>query len=121
MATELEYFPILDTGWSAEPWHGGKSLSIYGRTPELLGELCRLARRYAEERQKKILILGPWNEWGEGSYIEPCTEYGFRCLDQVRGAFCEPGDYPPNLVPADVGRGPYDLPMTPQGQRTGTP
>lgn len=110
VATELEYFPVLDSGWSSEPWHGDQSLSISGRTPELMGELCRQGRRYAAEHQKKILLLGPVNEWGEGSYFEPCTEYGFGCLDQIRAAFCEAGDYPPNLIPADVGLGPYDLP-----------
>lgn len=106
----MQYLPVVETGWSSEPWHANKSLSVYGRTPELVGEICRLARKYAEEHQKKILILGPVNEWGEGSYIEPCTEFGFRSLDQVRAAFCEPGDYPPNVMPTDVGLGPYDLP-----------
>jgi hypothetical protein len=52
------------------------------------------------------------NEWGEGSYIEPYAEFGFQDLDQVRAAFCEPGDWPPNLIPSDVGLGPYDLPPT---------
>jgi len=28
----------------------------------------------------------------------------------MRAAFCEPGDYPPNVIPSDVGLGPYDLP-----------
>ncbi len=110
VATEMQYFPLLDTGWASEPWHGNKSLVVYDRTPELFGEMCRMARRYADEHHKKILILGPWNEWGEGSYIEPCNEYGFRCLDQIRDTFCKPGNWPPDLVPSDIGRGPYDLP-----------
>ncbi len=54
---------------------------------------------------------GPCNEWGEGSYIEPYAEYGFQDLDQLRAAYCPPGDWPPNLIPSDVGRGPYDLPQ----------
>jgi hypothetical protein len=109
-ARGLLYLPIVDTGWDARPWHGEKSVVAYGRTPELLGNLCRLARRYADETGKKIIALGPVNEWGEGSYIEPYAEYGFQDLDQVRAAFCEPGDWPPNLIPSDVGLGPYDLP-----------
>ena len=109
-APGLLYLPIVDTGWDARPWHGDKSMVAYGRTPELLGKLCRLGRQYADETGKKIILLGPMNEWGEGSYIEPYAEYGFQDLDQVRAAFCEPGDWPPNLIPADVGLGPYDLP-----------
>jgi len=110
-AAGLNYLPIVDTGWDSRPWHGESSLVAYGRTPELLGKLCRLARQYADERGKKIILLGPVNEWGEGSYIEPYAEYGFQDLDQIRAAFCEPGEWPPNVIPVDVGLGPYDLPL----------
>jgi hypothetical protein len=109
-ARGLLYLPIVDTGWDARPWHGDKSIVAYGRTPELFGRLCRLARQHADQTGQKTIALGPMNEWGEGSYIEPYAEYGFQDLDQVREAFCEPGDWPPNLIPADVGLGPYDLP-----------
>jgi hypothetical protein len=109
-AEGLHYFPIVDTGWDSRPWHGEKAIVAYDRTPELLEKLCRLARQYADEAGKRIILLGPVNEWGEGSYIEPYAEYGFADLDAVRAAFCEPGDWPPNIIPADVGLGPYDLP-----------
>lgn len=115
-ASGLEYFPIVDTGWSSEPWHRSSARVIYGRTPERFGRLCQAARDYAEQKGKKIVCIGPWNEWGEGSYIEPYAEYGFRDLDALRKAFCPPGNYPPNVIPADVGLGPYDLEFA--GDRT---
>jgi hypothetical protein len=113
-AQGLPYFPVVDTGWDPRPWHGNKTMVALDRTPQLLGKLCRDARQYAEQTGKKIIALGPWNEWGEGSYIEPYAQYGFQDLDQIRAAFCEPGDWPPNLIPADVGLGPYDLPAPQQ-------
>ena len=106
----LDYFPVVDTGWASEPWHGAAARTITDRTPELLGKLCREARKFADAQGTRTIVLGPWNEWGEGSYIEPYAEYGFSDLDEIRRAFCEPGSYPPNIVPADIGRGPYDLP-----------
>lgn len=106
----LHYIPVIDTGWASEPWHRQEALVIYGRTPELFGALCRKAREYAEANAKEIVVLGPWNEWGEGSYIEPFAEYGFDYLEELRAAFCPPGERPPAVVPADVGLGPYDLP-----------
>jgi hypothetical protein len=110
----LNYWPVVETGWSDEPWAGAaKATMIEGRTPEQFGKLCRLAREFADKNGKKTIVIGPWNEWGEGSYIEPCAEFGFGQLDALRAAFCEPGNYPPNLTPSDVGRGPYDLPMPP--------
>ena len=108
---EMEYFPIVDSGWDSRPWHGSKALSISGRTPEKFEALCRKAKDFAEEHGSRIIAIGPCNEWGEGSYIEPYSEYGFGDLDALRKAFCKPGDYPPNLVPEDIGRGPYDLPL----------
>lgn len=112
-ASGLVYQPVVDTGWSSEPWHHNKAMVIHGRTPELFGQLCRKAREYADQNGQQIIALGPWNEWGEGSYIEPFTECGFDYLAQLRNAFCEPGDYPPNVAPADLGLGPYDLPIAP--------
>lgn len=110
-AKGLLSIPIVDTGWDARPWHGEKSLVAYGRTPELFGKLCRLARAHADKTGNRIIAIGPCNEWGEGSYIEPYAQYGFEDLDQLRAAFCDSGDWPPNVIPADVGLGPYDLPQ----------
>jgi len=110
-ASGLLYMPIVDTGWSSEPWHKSNALVISDRTPELFGKLCQAAKAYADQTGKKIIAVGPCNEWGEGSYIEPYAEYGFQDLDQLRAAFSSPGDWPPNLIPSDVGRGPYDLPL----------
>ncbi len=109
----LLYMPIVETGWDARPWHGTRSWVISDRTPEAFGQLCREARRYADQTGKRIIAIGPWNEWGEGSYIEPCAERGFRDLEVLRDAFCPGGPRPPELVPGDLGRGPYDLPQTP--------
>ena len=107
----LLYMPIADTGWSSEPWHGGRALVIHDCTPKHFGRLCQEAREYADKTGKKIISIGPWNEWGEGSYIEPCAEWGFDMLEELRNAFCGPGHYPANIAPVHVGLGPYDLPM----------
>lgn len=114
-ATELyALIQIVDTGWASEPWHGCEARLISGRTPKLFGQLCKLAAEYAKQNGKKIVAVGPCSEWGEGSYIEPYAEYGFTDLDELRQAFCKPADWAPNLIPANVGRGPYDLAMAPQ-------
>ncbi len=107
-ASGLDYYPIVDTGWSSEPWHRASGPSDpradAGAVRAALPggpAVCRRARQ--EDRLSR-----PWNEWGEG-YIEPYAEHGFGDLEALRAAFCPPGGYPPNLVPADVGLGPYDL------------
>ena len=110
-AGELVYYPVVDTGWDSRPWHGEKSLVIAGRTPDLFEDLLVAAKGYCEDRGLTRVIVGPLNEWGEGSYIEPCTEFGFEMYERVRGVFGEgdPDEWPTNVAPTDVGLGPYDF------------
>jgi hypothetical protein len=62
----------------------------------------------ANELGSKILLLDNWNEWSEGHYIAPHREYGFGYLDAVREVFSDAPKNHVDLVPADVGMGPYD-------------
>lgn len=114
-AGALAYYPVVDTGWDSRPWHGAKSMVIQGRTPKRFERLLREAKTFCKEKSKPILVLGPVNEWGEGSYIEPCTEFGFKMLESIRKVFArdDPISWPLNLAPTDVGQGPYDFSQEP--------
>ena len=116
-AGSLRYYPLVDTGWDSRPWHGDKAMVIRGRTPQLFEQLLRQTRSFCEERDKPIVILGPMNEWGEGSYIEPCTEFGFEMLETIRTVFAKgnPTTWPVNVSASDVGLGPYDFSQRPDG------
>ena len=107
----LGFIPVADTGWDSRPRHGDRSLVIHGRTPDQFERLLREAKSWLDARGRKMLILGPWNEWTEGSYVEPCTEFGFGMVEAVRKVFCKPGPAPALIGPRDVGLGPYDLPI----------
>lgn len=108
----LPFWPTLSTGWDARPWHGDKARVVYGRTPALFRQICQEAKNFADERGLKQLMLAPLNEWGEGSYIEPCAEFGFEMYEVIREVFCrQPASgWPQNYGPLDVGLGPYDYP-----------
>ena len=114
-AGKLRYYPVADTGWDARPWHGGGSHVFDGRTPDLWRALLREAREFIEQYEISLLVLGPLNEWGEGSYIEPAVEYDFKMYEAVREMLGvgNPSTWPVNLAPHDVGLGPYDLPIPP--------
>ncbi len=106
----MAFIPVADTGWDARPRHGEKTFVIYDRTPALFERILRDAKSWLDARGERMLILGPCNEWTEGSYIEPCREFGFGMLDAVRNVFCAPGPHP-HIAPKDVGLGPYDFPI----------
>ncbi len=108
----IPFFPSISTGWDSRPWHGDRATVIHGRTVPLFERICRDVKGFADETGLRRIAVGPLNEWGEGSYLEPCREFGFDMYDALRDVFCEEpeGGWPPNITPRDVGLGPYDLP-----------
>lgn len=116
----LPFLPNLSTGWDDRPWHGDKGVEIYGRTVKDFRRICRDAKAFADETGVKRLCLGPLNEWGEGSYAEPCAQFGFGMYEAVRETFCrKPKDgWPLNYGPHDVDLDPYDLPVPPPDSAT---
>ena len=44
-------------------------------------------RLLAKPGAPRILNINCWNEWTEGSYLEPDTVSGFRYLDAVKRVF----------------------------------
>jgi hypothetical protein len=111
----LPFLPNLSTGWDDRPWHGDKGTEVYGRTVKDFRRICRDAKKFADETGIKRLTLAPLNEWGEGSYAEPCAQFGFGMYESVRDTFCRKPEagWPVNCGPQDVGLGPYDLPIPP--------
>jgi hypothetical protein len=62
----------------------------------------------ANTLSSKLVLLDNWNEWGEGHYIAPYREYGFGYLDAVRKVFSRAPEPHTDLIPEDIGMGPYD-------------
>ena len=102
----------LPTGWDDRPRSFSHAMVIHGRTPHKFAAICRDARTFCDKNGVRHIIVHPINEWQEGSYIEPNEEFGFGMYDAIREAFCEkPAEgWPKNLLPSDVGLGPYDYP-----------
>jgi hypothetical protein len=102
-------------GWDSRPWHGESALVRHGRTPGLFQRHLLDARRLLDTGSARTnllpaILVEAWNEWGEGSYIEPHQEFDFGYLDAIREVFTGAGAAHIDLTPADVGLGPYDVP-----------
>ncbi len=120
----LEQSPIPLTplpvcgGWDSRPWHGENNLVRFGRTPALFQRHLQDAKRLLETDGPKsgprnLVLVEAWNEWGEGSYIEPHQEFGFGYLDAIRAVFTDAPAAHEDVTPADAGLGPYDVPPLP--------
>ena len=106
----LPFLPNLTSGWDDRPWNN--ELVIANRTVEKFRKICEDMKAYLAKSGQKHVLIGPVNEWGEGSYIEPNREFGFGMYEALRETFGkEPeGGWPQYYAPADVGLGPYDCP-----------
>jgi hypothetical protein len=63
--------------------------TIKDNTPERFRTALQMAkhRLLAQKRGPRILNINCWNEWTEGSYLEPDTKNGMKYLEAVRDVF----------------------------------
>jgi hypothetical protein len=98
----------------SQAWSGWRDEGSIWKIPPLQFEgLLREAKAFiatlpADELGSKMLLLDNWNEWGEGHYLAPYREYGFGYLDAVRKVFAPDARPHEDLLPEDIGLGPYD-------------
>ena len=97
----IPYIPNITVGWDPSP--RADQAQEYGNfgypftnilidnTPENFRAALELARQrlLAEPNGLRILNLNCWNEWTEGSYLEPDTVHGMAYLDAVKQVFSE--------------------------------
>jgi hypothetical protein len=94
------YFPNVTVGWDSTPracqtdnYRLGEypfTSVIVNNSPKAFEEALRSAKQFATERLpagRRLITINSWNEWTEGSYLEPDTVTGMAYLDAVRKVF----------------------------------
>lgn len=81
----------MTSGWDSRPW-GGSADPLHDRsiaTPAQFAEHLAAARRVMERHgdRARLGVICCWNEFGEGSFIEPTRKAGMSQLEQVRRIF----------------------------------
>ena len=113
--SSLPFLPSLTTAYDDRPWRGEKSHPVSNINPTDFKRICEDAKKFSAETGITRFLIGPLDEWGEGSIGYPNREHGFGMLEAVRDTFGEkPADgWPVNCAPEDVGLGPYPRPDDP--------
>jgi hypothetical protein len=95
----VPYHPNVTMGWDSwprVPLDQACAPAEYPATPLITAnpppefrKALEHARDWLEQPQikQKILTINAWNEWTEGSYLEPDTEYGLGYLEAIRDTF----------------------------------
>jgi hypothetical protein len=90
--TKLPYFVPMTSGWDMRPWGGSKDPlhdNSMSNPQEFEAHLTSGYKMITDNfaKTKGIGILCCWNEFGEGSFIEPTKRDGFEYLQRVRNIF----------------------------------
>ncbi len=95
----LPYYPNVTMGWDSSPRtvqsdrfinHGYPFMAtMSGNTPEAFRTALTKAKAWLDRRDPadRILTINAWNEWTEGSYLEPDTVSGMGYLEAIRAVF----------------------------------
>jgi len=96
----LPYYPNLTMGWDSTPrtvqsdiWDPAVGYpfmgTIGGNTPAAFREACAAVKSRLDGKKggHSIVTVNAWNEWTEGSYLEPDTENGTGYLEALRAVF----------------------------------
>ncbi|NIA30059.1 MAG: hypothetical protein GWP06_09135 [Actinobacteria bacterium] len=95
----VPYFPNVSMGWDSSPRcaqddpfvNKGYPFmpTISGNTPEAFKNALLEVKNFLQNRpdDEKIVTINCWNEWTEGSYLEPDTVNGMKYLEAVRDVF----------------------------------
>lgn len=95
---DLPYYPNVTVGWDSSPRtvqtdtfsNVGYPFTpvMAGGSPDAFRDALMICRKRLDERGgPRILNINAWNEWTEGSYLEPDTQSGMRYLEAIRDVF----------------------------------
>ncbi len=95
-AFSIPYYPNVSMGWDSSPracqddpfgnWGYPFTNTISNNTPENFKEALRITKEriLSDPNAPRIFNINCWNEWTEGSYLEPDTVNGYKYLEAVR-------------------------------------
>ncbi len=96
---DVPYFPNVTMGWDSSPRCAQEdefgnfgypfTNTIGENTPERFREALELTKQrlLSQKDGPRILNINCWNEWTEGSYLEPDKVNGMKYLEAVREVF----------------------------------
>ena len=83
---DYRVFPGVCPRWDNEPRRPRQGFTLFGTSPALYGRWLSAAaeRQTRPQPQMSIVFINAWNEWAEGTYLEPDRHHGYAYLAETR-------------------------------------
>ncbi len=90
------YYPVLTMGWDSSPRTvqsevydsrpGYPFLPVMEPSPEKFDRALQATREILSSRPEpdQVMFINAWNEWTEGSYLEPDEKHGLAFLEVIK-------------------------------------
>lgn len=91
-ADARSYYPTLMMGWDNEARKPGRGNVFDGCTPALFRRWMDVAYDFSARNHARgngLVFVNAWNEWAEGTYLEPDRQYGHAYLWAIRSVLEE--------------------------------
>ena len=81
--------PIIAKPNAGIPFLNEQGETAYNNTPENFEIALENAKHFVESdvSTAKFITISSWNEWTEGSYLEPDSQYGYGYLEALKKVF----------------------------------
>ncbi|MFA7636934.1 MAG: glycoside hydrolase family 99-like domain-containing protein [Monoglobales bacterium] len=89
--TKMTYYPHVSLGWdnNVRFEKGCSRRVLRNNTPENIEKMMLEAKKFADGNEIPLITVNSWNEWTEGSYLEPDDLYGYGYLEAVKKVFSD--------------------------------
>jgi hypothetical protein len=83
---DFTYFRSVLPNWDNTARYGGDAYLLHDSTPELFQEWLESAIAHSRANlpeDRRFVVVNAWNEWAEGTHLEPDTRYGYSYLNAI--------------------------------------
>ncbi|HQE80320.1 MAG TPA: glycoside hydrolase family 99-like domain-containing protein [Syntrophorhabdaceae bacterium] len=79
-------FPCVIPSWDNTPRRKKGALVLHDSSPEIYAKWLdvEIKRVINRDKDKRIVFINAWNEWGEGNYLEPDLKFGRGYLNATK-------------------------------------
>ena len=83
--------PVIAPNWDHTPRSGSKGILLHDCQPKYFKQLVKNVLQIVKDKpkEKQIIFIKAWNEWGEGNYMEPDLKDGRGMLEALKEAIQE--------------------------------